>query len=302
LAFQLEAFAKVNLSLGVLGKRRDGFHELDTLFQTVDLSDTLTFQEWDRFEFRCDDPAVPSGEENLVVQAAHVLAEAARKQIRGRVDLSKRIPAGGGMGGGSSDGASALLGLSALWGIRVDAGFLAPLAARLGSDVPFFLVGGTARGTGRGERITPLEDAGPKCLLLVFPSWPVPTAEVFGILGAPLLPESPELTDRVSARNLRGSGPESFPDRNDLEGAAERLRGELAVLRNALTEVGATQARLSGSGSTLFGVFPDLLAAAAAGREIVRRHPDVRTACVRSVERAEFSRRALPEAGRDVNR
>ncbi len=302
MGFQLEAFAKVNLSLRVLGKRRDGFHELDTLLQTVDLSDTLMFQEWDRFEFRCDDPAVPLGEENLVVRAARALAEAARKPIRGRVDLSKRIPVGGGMGGGSSDGASALLGMSALWGIPIDVGFLAPIAARLGSDVPFFLFGGTARGIGRGERITPLEDAGSKCLLLVFPPWPVPTAEVFRVLSAAPPPELPELTDRKSARNLRGSGPESFPDRNDLEGAAERLRGELAVLRNALTGVGATQARLSGSGSTVFGVFPDLMAAAAAGSEIVRRHPDVRTACVRSVERAEFSRRALPVTGREANR
>jgi 4-diphosphocytidyl-2C-methyl-D-erythritol kinase len=110
------------------------------------------------------------------------------------------------------------------------------------------------------------------------------------------------LTDRESALNLRGSGAVSFPDRNDLEGAAERLRGELAVLRNALTETGATQARLSGSGSTLFGVYSGSQAAADAGREIGRRHPGVRTACVKSVDRAEFTRRAVPGAGRDGNR
>ena len=295
--FQLEAFAKVNLSLRVLGKRRDGFHELDTLFQSVDLSDTLTFEESGTFEFGCDDPEVPSGEENLVVRAARALAEAAHQPMRGRIHLAKRIPAGGGMGGGSSDGASALLGLSALWLGRVDLGLLVPVAASLGSDVPFFLFGGTARGTGRGERVTPLEDAGPAHLLLIFPPWPIPTAEVFRTLGAPALPDSPELTDPECARNLRGSGPDSFPDRNDLEGAAERLRGELAVLRNALTEAGATQARLSGSGSTLFGVFPDRLSAAAAGREIERGHPGVRTACARSVGRGEFSRRAMPAAG-----
>ena len=302
MGFQLEAFAKVNLSLVVLGKRPDGFHELDTLFQTVDLTDRLSFEESERFEFVCDLPGVPAGEENLVVMAARLLGEALGEPVRGRIVLSKRIPAGGGMGGGSSDAAAALLGLSALWRVRPPEGLLDFLAARLGSDVPFFLHGGTARGTGRGERITPVDDAGPAVLLLVFPPWPVPTAEVFRILGAPPLPESSELTDRDPARNLRRSGSGPFPDRNDLEGAAERLRGELAVLRNALTESGATQARLSGSGSTLFGVFPDPAAAAAAGQEIERRHPGVRTAAVRSVGRAEFRRRAMPAEGWRGNR
>lgn len=293
MGFRLEAFAKVNLSLVVLGRRPDGFHELDTLFQTVDLSDLLEFEESDRFEFVCDVAGVPSGEENLVVRAARLLGEALGEPVRGRIVLSKRIPSGGGMGGGSSDAASALLGLSALWKVRPAEGLLDSLAARLGSDVPFFLHGGTARGTGRGERIAPLEDAGPPTLLLLFPPWPVPTAEVFRTLGAQPLPESHELTDRGPARNLRRSGSGAFPDRNDLEGAAERLRGELAVLRNALTESGATQARLSGSGSTLFGVFPDPGAAVAAGAGIERGHPGVRSACVRSVGRAEFLRRAV---------
>ena len=123
-----------------------------------------------------------------------------------------------------------------------------------------------------------------------------PTREVFKTLGASLLPESSELTDRESARNLRGSGPESFPDRNDLEGAAERLRGELAVLRNALTVAGASQARLSGSGSTLFAVFPDEVLARAAGSEIGSRFA-VRTAVVGSVSRNEFEKRAFPPTG-----
>jgi 4-diphosphocytidyl-2-C-methyl-D-erythritol kinase len=302
LGFRLESFAKVNLSLRVLGKRRDGFHELDTLFQTVDLTDSLVFEESDRFEFSCDHPGVPAGEENLVVRGARRLAAALHEPVRGRIHLSKRIPAGGGMGGGSSNAASALLGLTALWRVPVEGDLLVSVAAGLGSDVPFFLFGGTARGTGRGERIEPLEDAGPASLLLLFPPWPVPTAEVFRILGAPPLSESAELTDRERPRNLRGSGAGPFPDRNDLEGAAERLRGELAVLRNALTDAGATQARLSGSGSTLFGVFPDPLASAVAGRMIEQSHPGVRTACVRSVGRAEFLRRAVPAAGADANR
>ena len=302
MGFRLESFAKVNLSLRVLGRRKDGFHELETLFQTVDLTDSLTFEDSDRLAFECDAPGVPAGEENLVVRAARLLADAAGRPARGRIRLSKRIPAGGGMGGGSSNAASTLLGLAALWRLRTDGALLSALAARLGSDVPFFLCGGTARGTGRGEKVAPLEDAGPPHLLLVFPPWPVPTAEVFRTLGAPPLPESAELTDRDRPRNLRGSGDGPFPDRNDLEGAAERLRGELAVLRNALTESGATQARLSGSGSTLFGVFPDPAAAAAAGQEIERRHPGVRTAAVRSVGRAEFRRRAMPAEGWRGNR
>ncbi|MBP7677348.1 MAG: 4-(cytidine 5'-diphospho)-2-C-methyl-D-erythritol kinase, partial [Thermoanaerobaculia bacterium] len=112
-----EAFAKVNRSLLVLGKRPDGFHELDTVFQAVGLTDRLSFEESDALSLRVDDPSVPAGPENLVLRAARLLAEAAGVKARAAIELEKRIPSGGGLGGGSSDAAVTLLGLSALWGL-----------------------------------------------------------------------------------------------------------------------------------------------------------------------------------------
>ena len=296
---RLEAFAKVNLSLRVLGRRPDGFHELDTLFQTIDFSDELVFTEGEKFEFVCSEPGIPSGPENLVFKAGRFLAETAGVPLRGRVELTKRIPAGGGLGGGSADAAAALLGLSALWDLRPTAADLGPIAARLGSYVPFFLVGGTARGTGRGEIVSPLPDGPSEWLVLLLPPWPVSTSDVYGELGAS---ELAELTGTTAASNLRGSGPDSFPDQNDLEEAAERLRGELAVLRYALRAAGATRARLSGSGSTLFGAFPDASAAAAAARRLEEENPGVRAVRVRTLDRSGFRKRACPDTMRQAGR
>lgn len=285
---RLEAFAKVNRSLVVLGRRPDGFHELDTLFETIDLSDRLEFEPADGLELVCSDPSIPSGEENLVVRAALGLAREAGVPPRARITLEKRIPSGGGLGGGSSDAASTLLGLTALWGLDLPIGRLAPLAAELGSDVPFFLFGGRARGTGRGERIEPLPDAPPEPLLLVFPPFGLPTPDVFKALGAPGLTAAGG--DDIFASPVPGG----FPDRNDLEPAAERLRPELGPLRRALLRSGARTARLSGSGSTLFGVFRDLEGARQAGASLADLPPGSRTAVVVTVPRREFARRALP--------
>jgi 4-diphosphocytidyl-2-C-methyl-D-erythritol kinase len=285
---RLEAFAKVNRSLVVLGRRPDGFHELETLFETVDLADRLTFDSAPGLELVCDDPSVPVGEENLVFRAALLLARQAGMAPRARITLEKRIPAGGGLGGGSSDAASTLLGLNLLWGLDLPPARLALLAAELGSDVPFFLVGGRARGTGRGERVQPLPDVPPVPLLLVFPPFGMPTPAVFEALGAP------GLTGAGGGDIFTGPVPGVFPDRNDLEPAAESLRPELASLRRALSRSGAETARLSGSGSTLFGVFRDLEGARQAGDSLADLPPGSRTAVVVTVPRREFALRALP--------
>lgn len=249
-----EAFAKVNRSLVVLGRRADGYHELDTVFQAVGLCDRLTFEAAGGLTLSVDDPSVPAGPENLVLRAARALADAAGVKRGAAITLEKRIPAGGGLGGGSSDAAATLLGLSALWGLEPEPGRLGEIAAALGSDVPFFLCGGTARGLGRGERIFPLPDAAPGGVVLVMPPFPVSTPEVFRALGAP-------------PWEARAAGPEATmgdPDRNDLETAAEELFPALRSAREALAAAGAARARLSGSGSTVFGLFPDLVSAAQA--------------------------------------
>lgn len=250
-----EAFAKVNRSLVVLGRRPDGYHELDTVFQAVGLADRLTFETAGTLTLDVDDPSVPAGPENLVLRAARALAEAAGVKPGAAITLEKRIPSGGGLGGGSSDAAVTLLGLSALWGLAPPPGLLEEIGAALGSDVPYFLTGGSARGLGRGERIVPLPDAPPAGVVLVMPPFSLSTPEVFRALGAA------EWGEGAAAR--RSS--DGDPDRNDLEAPAESLFPALRSVREALSAAGATRARLSGSGSTVFGLFPDLAAAALAG-------------------------------------
>lgn len=253
-----EAFAKVNLSLVVLGKRRDGYHELDTIFQAVGLSDRLTFEESDLLTLDVDDPSIPSGAQNLVLRAARALAEEAGIRPRAAITLEKRIPSGGGLGGGSSDAAVTLLGLAALWKLDVPFDLLSRLGGALGSDVPFFLHGGTARGLGRGERIVPLADLPPRAVVLVMPPFPVPTPDVFRRLEAP----------EWDGRAQEALEADDAPDRNELEPAAEALFPALRDVRESLGRAGAARARLSGSGSTVFGLFPDLALAFEAARRL----------------------------------
>jgi len=283
-----EAFAKVNRSLAVVGKRPDGYHELDTVFQTIDLSDALVFGPSDGLELACDDPSVPRGDENLVVRAARALAERAGIAPRAAIRLSKRIPAGAGLGGGSSDAASALVGLRALWGLELDDAALADVAAGLGSDVSFFLVGGLARGTGRGERIAPLPDPAREWLVLLSPPFPLPTPAVYSRLRARSLTEVPPPS------NLPGSELGVFPDRNDLEPAAESLREEVRLLRELLLGAGAASARLSGSGSTVFGVFSSEEGARDAVRRLSGLPEGTEVRVVPTLGRGEFARRARP--------
>jgi len=279
----LEAFAKVNRSLLVLGKRPDGFHELDTLFQTIDLSDELLFEEDDRLTLSVAGEEIPADGTNLVLRAARALSERTGPAPGARIRLVKRIPVGAGLGGGSADAAAALLGLNALWGLGLTREELGSVAASVGSDVAFFLFGGRARGTGRGERIEPLPDAPDESLVLLFPPFGMPTPDVYRSLDTSPLPVPPR----------RGPAGKAPPDRNDLEAAAERLRPELAALRASLRAAGASPARLSGSGSTVFGVFGSREEAHRAAESLDGRG-GVRAAVTRTLSRADWSRRALP--------
>ncbi|HEU4596973.1 MAG TPA: 4-(cytidine 5'-diphospho)-2-C-methyl-D-erythritol kinase [Pyrinomonadaceae bacterium] len=262
--FQLPAFAKINFSLRVLGRRADGYHELRTLFQTISLGDSLTFEAGDAegVELLCPAPDIPTDESNLVLRAASALRERFGVRRGARILLEKRIPAGGGLGGGSSDAAATLVGLTRLWGLETDTGELAEIGARLGADVPFFLTGGTALGTGTGAEITPLKDLPRKCLVLVTPGVRVSTAEAFKALGVTAL------TKAGSAVMLPISHAEAeFRDSlcevmtNDFEPSVFRLFPEIGRARDALKSAGAECAMLSGSGSSVFGVFENESAA-----------------------------------------
>ena len=274
--FTLPAFAKVNLSLRVLGRRADGYHEIRTIFQTVSLRDELTFSPLadDNFQLACDALGVPADESNLVWRAGAVLRERFGLRAGARVELKKRIPAQGGLGGGSSDAAVALVGLAALWGVGGEAVWaeLAELASRLGSDVPFFLTGGTALGTGRGADITPLEDLPRTPLVIVTPQARVPTPEAYRALNAPALTTPEGAVKLPISREVAGPLCEALS--NDFEPAVFRLRPEIKRVRDALLRAGARCALLAGSGSSVFGVFESGAVAAAARERLRRRGED----------------------------
>lgn len=255
---KLPAFAKINLGLRVHGRRADGYHEISTVFQTITLHDDLSFEsiEDGELELFCSDPEIPTDETNLVRRAADALRERHGKRCGARVFLEKRIPAGGGLGGGSSDAAMTLAALARLWNLETNVRELSEIGARLGADVPFFFEGGTALGTGTGTEITPLDDAPEMQLVVISPHVRVSTAEGYKLLNAPAL------TKDDTVVNLSVSRTEAeFRDslcgvmRNDFEAAVERLHPEIGRAREALERTGARRAMLSGSGSSVFGVF-----------------------------------------------
>jgi 4-diphosphocytidyl-2-C-methyl-D-erythritol kinase len=276
------AHAKINLSLTVCALRTDGYHELKTVFQSLALHDTLRFASADEgLALTCSSPDVPLDAGNLVWKAARMVWDAAgrRGQPRGRVRITKRIPARGGLGGGSADGAAALVGWNSLWNTRLPDNRLRELARGLGADVPFFLCAGTALGVNRGDEIHPMADAPSRWVVLVVPPFGVSTPEAFrwwdedqarlaggdaptGLRIVPSLPRDDRrraAVSRVTAIAPRAASGESLADLpavfNDLEGPVSRRHPELSQIRRRLERAGAEAAAMTGSGSTVFGLF-----------------------------------------------
>lgn len=254
---RVRAFAKINLTLKVLGRRADGFHELRTVFQTIGLHDVLDFRYTPgrRTSLTLDDPL--NLEDNLVLRAARAFRERFRVGGALEIKLTKRIPAGGGLGGGSSDAAAVLLALPALTGRRASLHDLMELASGLGSDVPFFLVGGTALGVGRGEELYPLPGLPPLPVLVLAPPLHVPTPEAYRLLGRGALTWEKNSSTLKSLQSFVWSPGNWAAAENDFEAAVFKLHPELARWQRKLERSGAHVARLSGSGATLFGVFPN---------------------------------------------
>jgi 4-diphosphocytidyl-2-C-methyl-D-erythritol kinase len=254
------AYAKINLTLAVLGKRADGYHDLSSVMQTISLHDTLrlTSNRARRIIARSDSPDLNTPD-NLALRATLALRDAVGDDsIGAEIELRKAIPSPGGLGGGSSDAASVLHALNALWGTRLPHERLAELAAALGSDVPYFLTGGTALIAGRGEHVTPLPDAQPVWLVLARPPVAVSTAAVYRAL-APADYATAEDTDAVVQAIQRD---EPLPlDRlsNALEAPVLRDYPQIAATRDALLASGAPVARMSGSGPTLYAPFGALV-------------------------------------------
>jgi len=258
----LPSFAKINCSLRVLGKRPDGYHEIRTVLETVSLHDSLHFASAPDLEISlsCDDPAIPCDQTNLIVRAA--LAMRARYGVRTgvRIRLEKRIPAQGGLGGGSSNGAVALIGLAYLWKIKTNISELTELAIGLGSDVPFFLSGGRALGTGTGSSISSLPDIAARDLLIVAPRATVATAEAYKALSsAALTTWKSDSILAISRGSTNSSDWDQWPVWNDFENDFEQvifdIEPEIGRVKNALLQAGARSALLAGSGSSVFGIF-----------------------------------------------
>jgi 4-diphosphocytidyl-2-C-methyl-D-erythritol kinase len=288
---KLPAFAKINLGLRVLGRRADGYHEIRTVFQIVTLHDSLTFQATadERLELTCTDPDIPTDESNLVLRAAEALRERYAVSHGASIKLEKVVPAGGGLGGGSSDAAATMLALARLWNLRTDAGELSELGARLGADVPFFFTGGTALGTGTGTEIEPLEDAPKTHLVVVTPAVRVSTAEAYEALGAPALTKTEGLVN-LSVSRTEADFRDSLCDvmSNDFEAVVVRLYPEIGRARDALLGAGAVCASLSGSGSSVYGVFESELEAEHAAEALGGAEALWRVSACATLTRAEY--------------
>lgn len=254
---RLPAFAKVNLHLQVVGRRGDGYHELRTVFQTIDLADELEVEiGGDGVTLEVPGAGAPAGAENLAFRAAEAFLQRWAPGTGCHLRLTKRIPAGAGLGGGSSDAAATLLALQRLLATPAPPGELWEVARGLGADVPYFLTGGTALGVGRGDEVTALPDLPERELWLVLPPLEISTREVFAGLGdLTAAPLAPRIGASVQAGKL-GWGVLAA-GANDLEVVVFERWPLVRRAHRALGEAGATLARLSGSGTALFALFDE---------------------------------------------
>jgi 4-diphosphocytidyl-2-C-methyl-D-erythritol kinase len=250
----LQASAKINLALDVLGKRSDGYHDISTVMQAVDLFDRLTLEPAEAITVEIDGLALPTDDRNLVVRAGKLLRRAAGIEAGVRIRLTKRIPVAAGLGGGSSDAAATLWGLNRLWRLRWPRARLSEMAVELGMDVPFFLGGGPALATGRGERLERLPAGGGYALVLVNPRLPLSTPEVYGRVPVGWRAEPLGTRRMVEALRMRSAARVAAALANHLEDLVSPTVPVVGRMKSALIAAGALGAAMSGSGPTVFGV------------------------------------------------
>jgi len=283
---QAEALAKINRELRVGPLRSDGYHGVHSLLVSIDLADRIEVEPDPELSLRCEGTfPVPSGPDNLVWRAALALARHHGVEPSGRIRLEKRIPTGAGLGGGSADAAIALRLLASLWKLSPATEKLLPVAEELGSDVPFFLYGGEAEVSGRGERVTAREDAVARDLLLVVPPFSIRTADVYAAL------------DRIgltgeAARRLEVDESDAFFGPNDLALAVQTMEPRMETYLRSVVTLGPEFA-ITGSGSAIVvrGVSDD------SGEWLAQRHPEARLIRCRTVGRAEYRRRTSSSGG-----
>ncbi len=300
---KIPAFAKINLRLEILGKRPDGYHELRTIFQTVSMHDELKLRRSKKtgIFLRVEGNAALSGEpveKNLVYRAVAAVRAAVKDESGVELELHKKIPAGRGLGGGSSDAAAAMLGYLRLVGRKVPAERLMEIGSALGADVPFFLQGGRALGIGRGDEIYPLPDIETKSVLVVSPAnIHVPTPDAYLWLNAPELTKTPNNSKLwkfcASSLSVQVTGL-----LNDFEGAVFQHYPRLAEIKRDLLQKGATEALLAGSGSAVIGVFPS----PAKARRAAVGFPQDETFVCETLSRAKYVRLTQGRTGKGARR
>jgi 4-diphosphocytidyl-2-C-methyl-D-erythritol kinase len=287
---RVPAFAKVNLRLDVLARRADGYHELRTIFQSISLHDTLQLERSRKpgTELEIVGNAVLAAEspkENLVWRAAEAFRRHSRFAGGIRITLKKRIPAGRGLGGGSSDAAAALAGLLRLTKGQIASERLLEIAAGLGADVPFFLFGGRALGTSRGDEIYPLPDSKRQTLLVVSPrDIAVSTHDAYGWLDRRLTKDS--ANSKLWSFCALCWSPQGDHLSNDFEKVVFQRHPRLARIRRALLRGGAAEAALAGSGSAVFGIFPN----PAQARRSARLFPEDQVFLCSTLSRKAYTR------------
>jgi 4-diphosphocytidyl-2-C-methyl-D-erythritol kinase len=286
--FRGEAPAKINRELRVGGRRPDGYHEIRSRIVSIDLADSIEVAPGRGLELACAGLEVPPGESNLVVRAARALADRVGRPADARIRLTKRVPVGAGLGGGSSDAARTLVLLSRLWDSELAEEDLESVAASIGSDVPFFLVGGEADVAGRGEIVTPLPDSPAVELLLLVPPFPLSTAEVYSARDrlAPALAEAALPSSLSVETSGRFFGP------NDLAFAVLQTRREMSVLMDS-AHLLSSETALTGSGSAIVlkGASPD------AAERLRALHPEARLQPCRTLSRSEYRLRTESSGG-----
>lgn len=259
-SFTLPSFAKINLFLRILGKRDDEFHELYTVFQTVSLKDLLTFSADRKLVLTCNDSKIPTDDKNLIIKAAKILRKKYKIRKGALLHLEKNIPAPGGLGGGSSNAAIVLIGLSKLWNIKADFSELEEIGKTLGSDVPFFFRGGTAAGIGRGDEILQLNDLEKKSLLIVTPNIAVSTSAAYAQLNLSNLTNiAPKSILQICRSEANTVDLQQTALVNDFEDSVFRFEPEIETVKKRLLSLGAEKALMSGSGASVFAIFDDEL-------------------------------------------
>jgi len=286
---KIRAPAKINLGLRVVGKRADGYHLLDTIMVPVSLYDEIDIRKvritgknqagGELIKITCDHPDVPQGEENIVYRAAQLILKRSPRAQPISIHIKKNIPIGAGLGGGSSDAAATLLGLNRLFKLRLSITALKKMALSLGADVPFFIQARPARAQGIGEQLRPLRDLPHFWAVIVYPGFPVSTPWVYGNLSRKLTKPIVNTSITPSLKSFEGLTRQL---ENDLEGVTLKRYPEIGVLKQKLLHEDALRVLMSGSGSSVFGIFVSKRAAAKAFRRL-RREEGARTFLVHAL-------------------